>query len=67
MKSRKVILTIEVETDLPTKDLAEIKAILFPGKFGDWALIGQRCISDPKACRGTICQVQANVVKASKE
>lgn len=63
MKSRRVILTIEVQTCLPLSELRDPYSITFPHRGG-----GGTVFADPgmeKQCigYGTIVQVQANAIR----
>ncbi len=63
MKSRRVILTIEVQTCLPLSELRDPYSITFPHRGG-----GGTVFADPgmeKRCvgYGTIVQVQANAIR----
>lgn len=66
---RKVVLTIEVETDLNLEDLRSVQAVVF-GTLRD-GFDGKRRLSVKRKmpkhwnhdCRGLIQQVQVNVVK----
>ena len=68
-KMRKVVLTIEVETELNLDELRNVQAVVF-GTLRD-GFDGQRRITVKKTmpkhwnhdCRGLIQQVQVNVVK----
>lgn len=52
MKSRRVVVTIEMETDVPLAELKNDYQLWEPGAFGNHA---------------TIHQVQVNVIRAKKK
>lgn len=68
-KMRKVVLTIEVETELSVEQLKSVQAVVF-GTLRD-GFDGKRRLTVKKTmpkhwnhdCRGLIQQVQVNVVK----
>lgn len=67
MKPRKVILTIEVETDLPLRALKDISQIAIAGADEELYLGTRDAVArSPSWHSGTICQVQANAVTASR-
>lgn len=65
MRRRKVVLTIEAETVLTTKELRQIERLVFTYD----RLKPVTLEVDPKAeaecgpCRGTITQIQVNVIR----
>jgi len=67
--SRKVIMTIEVETNLPVKTLRKLESLIFGCLKGDGRASIRREIPNHNRhdARGTIAQVQVNVIKAKKK
>ena len=61
MKTRKVMLTVEVSTDLSIKELRTLWRLSFKGASGVIEKEGTPRIRTP--LRGIIHQVQCNVVK----
>ena len=63
MKPRKVMLMIEIETDLTLRELRDLDYIAGDGKpeLGPWSL---RLEESAHRTEGIIHQVQANVVKS---
>lgn len=64
MKRRKVVITIEAETVLTIGELKKLHRVLVPGRSSAVYLSTdpkQEC--SPTSCRGTITQVQVNVIK----
>lgn len=61
MRRRSVTLTIEVETVMTTRELKKLQRLMF--ERDTWLDIDPGCEKVPSGSRGTITQVQVNVIK----
>lgn len=63
MKSRRVILTIEVQTCLPLSELRDPYSITFPHRGGGGTVFADPGMEKQGVGYGTIVQVQANAIR----